>query len=205
LQAGRDPSADDIAACIEALAAAQSAVVLADLLNAVPVTRTKAKVIVELLKDAAMLRQTRDRRLIGIAGRLDRDAAPQLSTTYRERAQRDRAELERIAFYARTGFCRWKVLLEHFGDPHALDRCGHCDNCLLPPAQRAERRPGRVARPPPPRNKTPYRDGQYVRALRYGVGRVVGASATSVTLEFPDGTRRDFVPSFLKPAPAAGR
>jgi len=78
-------------------------------LNTVPVTRTKAKVIVELLKDAGMLRQTRDRRLIGIAGRLDRDAAPQLCATYRERAQRDRAEPERIAFYARTGFCRWKV------------------------------------------------------------------------------------------------
>ena len=205
LQAGRYPTADDIAACIDALAAAQSAVLLADLLNTVPVTRTKAKVIVELLKDAGMLRQTRDRRLIGIASRLDRDAAPQLSTTYRERAQRDRAELEHIAFYARTGFCRWKVLLEHFGDPHELDSCGHCDNCLHPPAQRAERRPGRVAKPPPPRSKTPYRDGQYVRALRYGVGRVVGASATSVTLEFPDGTRRDFVPSFLQPAPAAGR
>jgi ATP-dependent DNA helicase RecQ len=204
LQAGRYPTASDIAACIDALAAAPSAVALADLLNKVPVTRTKAKVIIEMLKDAGMLRQTRDRRLIGIADRLDRDSAPRMSTTYRERAQRDRAELERIAFYARTGFCRWKVLLEHFGDPHELDRCGHCDNCLHPPVQRAERRHGRVPRPLP-RSTAPYRNGEYVRAPRYGVGRVVGASATAVTLEFPDGTRRDFVPSFLRPAPAAGR
>ena len=76
LQAGRYPTAGDIAACIDALAAAPSAVALADLLDAVPVTRTKAKVIIEMLKDAGMLRQTRERRLIGIAGRLDRDAAP---------------------------------------------------------------------------------------------------------------------------------
>ena len=204
MQAGRYPTASDIAACIDALAAAPSAVALADLLNTVPVTRTKAKVIIEMLKDAGMLRQTRDRRLIGIAGRLDRDSAPQMSTTYRERAQRDRAELERIAFYARTGFCRWNVLLEHFGDPHELDRCGYCDNCLHPSVQRTERRPGRVPKPPP-RSTAPYRNGEYVRAPRYGVGRVVGASTTAVTLEFPDGTRRDFVPSFLRPAPSAGR
>lgn len=151
-----------------------------------------------------MLKQTRDRRLIPVAHRLDRSAAAQLSSTYRERTLRDRRELERIAFYARTAFCRWKVLLEHFGDPQELERCGRCDNCLHPPARRiVKQRTGRVpsARMPRPA----YACGQYARVRRYGVGRVIAASSQSVTLEFPDGSRRDFLPSFLRPAASAGR
>jgi len=205
LQAGRYPTARDIALTIEALTRLDRGCLLGQLLESVPVTRTKVKVIVELLKDANMVRQTRDHKLTPIHERLDVAIAGRLSAGYRERARRDRAELERIAFYARTGFCRWKVLLEHFGDPHTLDRCGHCDNCLQPPARRLmPSRAGRVQRPKP-RTAAPYRSGQYARVRRYGVGRVVAASASVVTLEFPDGTRRDFLPSFLTPAPAAGR
>jgi ATP-dependent DNA helicase RecQ len=55
-----------------------------------------------------------------------------------------------------------------------------------------------VARAPRPR--TPYRPGDYARVQRYGVGRVVAANEGSVTLEFPDGTRRDFVPDFVQRA-----
>jgi ATP-dependent DNA helicase RecQ len=205
LQAGRYPTTRDIAVIIEMLARLDQGCTLAQLLAAVPVTRTKVKVIVEMLKDANMLRQTRDHKLLPIPERLDVGIAARLSAGYRERTRRDRAELERIAFYGRTGFCRWKVLLEHFGDPRTLDRCGHCDNCLQPPARRlAAPRAGRVQRPKPP-IEAAYRSGQYARVRRYGVGRVVAASAAAVTLEFPDGTRRDFLPSFLTPAPAAGR
>jgi ATP-dependent DNA helicase RecQ len=206
LQAGRYPAAHEIAACVDALSlvAPESAgMALRELLERTHVAQTKAKVIVELLKDSGMVRQDRERRLVPTRA-LDRAAAQQLSVTYSERAQRDRAELERMGFYARTGFCRWKVLLEHFGDPQLLDRCGHCDNCLHPPTQRhPPTRPGRIpaARAPRPA----YEAGEYASVPRFGIGRVVTASAASVTLEFPDGSRREFLPSFLKPAPRAGR
>jgi ATP-dependent DNA helicase RecQ len=209
LQAGRYPTAKDVTACIDVLAALppeSGGLTLAALVAAVPVGETKVKVVAELLKEHGMIRQTRERRLVPVPSRLDRAKATELSVTYRERAQRDKRELERIAFYARTGFCRWKVLLEHFGDPREIARCGHCDNCLHPPARRLAKptRPGRVPAPPPlPRPA--YAIGQYARVRRYGVGRVIATSAQSVTLEFPDGSRRDFLPSFLRPAPAAGR
>jgi ATP-dependent DNA helicase RecQ len=38
-----------------------------------------------------------------------------------------------MEFYARTGYCRWKVLLDHFGEDDAVERCGSCDNCINPP------------------------------------------------------------------------
>jgi len=207
LQAGRYPTTRDVVQCIDVLAALppeSDGLTLRQLLDVAAVAETKVRVIVELLKDNGMVRQTRERRLVPVAQRLDRSAAAQLSSTYRERAHRDKRELERIAFYARTGFCRWKVLLEHFGDTQELERCGRCDNCLHPPARRIlNSRTGRVpsARMPRPA----YACGQYARVRRYGVGRVIASSSQSVTLEFPDGSRRDFLPSFLRPAPSAGR
>jgi len=34
--------------------------------------------------------------------------------------------------FAQTGACRWKMLLDYFGESEEFDRCGHCDNCLHP-------------------------------------------------------------------------
>jgi ATP-dependent DNA helicase RecQ len=37
-----------------------------------------------------------------------------------------------MVFYAQTGLCRWRVLLEYFDQepPFEGEHCGHCDNCL---------------------------------------------------------------------------
>jgi ATP-dependent DNA helicase RecQ len=206
LQANRYPGARDVAACLDAIVAAPG-LPLRELPAASGCAETKARVVVEMLKSAGMVRATRDRRLHAVPRRLDRAAAPTLAFTWRERARRDRSELEHMAFYARTAFCRWRVVLEHFGDSAPFDRCGHCDNCLRPVERRsAATRPARRRAPPPaPTAPTPFSVGQYARVRRHGVGRVVAASGTAITLEFPDGTRRDFLPSYLQPAPAAGR
>lgn len=46
----------------------------------------------------------------------------------------DREKLERMIGYAQSGFCRWKLLLDYFGDPlPGFERCCRCDNCLSPP------------------------------------------------------------------------
>jgi ATP-dependent DNA helicase RecQ len=50
------------------------------------------------------------------------------------RHELDREKLERMIGYAQSGFCRWKLLLDYFGDPvPGFERCGRCDNCLSPP------------------------------------------------------------------------
>jgi ATP-dependent DNA helicase RecQ len=105
-----------------------------------------------------------------------------------------------MVFYAQTGFCRWKVLLEHFGEGEGFDRCGRCDNCVSPPLRRLTPSKKRRSTVRPPRPRTPYRPGDYAHVQRYGLGRVVAATATSVTLEFPDGSRRDFVPQYVRRA-----
>jgi ATP-dependent DNA helicase RecQ len=97
--------------------------------------------------------------------------------------------------------CRWKILLEYFGDDAEFERCEHCDNCRRPPVvapvhEHSADRNGIDVR------KADFAIAQAVRVRRYGLGRVVAASADEVLIEFPDGANRKFVPQYVKPAGA---
>jgi superfamily II DNA helicase RecQ len=52
----------------------------------------------------------------------------------KERRELNKAKLEAMTRYAHSAQCRWKLLLEYFEAGDALERCGHCDNCLRPPS-----------------------------------------------------------------------
>jgi RecQ family ATP-dependent DNA helicase len=55
---------------------------------------------------------------------------------YAARLEEDRGRLERMIQYAQSAACRWKLLLEYFGEDAELERCGACDNCVTPMAAR---------------------------------------------------------------------
>jgi ATP-dependent DNA helicase RecQ len=59
-----------------------------------------------------------------------------LAAEYASRQQADRTKLERMAQYAQSASCRWKLLLDNFGEADGFDRCGTCDNCLTPLEER---------------------------------------------------------------------
>ena len=98
-----------------------------------PVSKAKVQVALHLLKQAGAITQNRKREL-RLVNAIDDDAVHQLTQEYREHDDSDRSALEEMEFYARTGYCRWKVLLDHFGEGHIVERCGSCDNCLNPPS-----------------------------------------------------------------------
>ena len=98
-----------------------------------PVSKAKVQVALHLLKQAGAITQNRKREL-RLVNAIDDDAVHQLTQEYRERDDSDRSALEEMEFYARTGYCRWKVLLDHFGEGDMIERCGSCDNCTNPPS-----------------------------------------------------------------------
>jgi ATP-dependent DNA helicase RecQ len=55
---------------------------------------------------------------------------------YAARQEADRTKLERIAQYAQSAACRWKLLVDYFGEGEGFERCGECDNCREPLEQR---------------------------------------------------------------------
>jgi ATP-dependent DNA helicase RecQ len=198
LQASRYPSAEDVLAVLGAVRGG-AAVTARRLADSLPIALTKIQVALQLLKNGGAVRANRHRELQ--AGTpVDDETVRAWADEYRLRDERDRAALERMVFYAQTGFCRWRVLLEHFGEGEGFERCGRCDNCINPPLRRLTPPKRRAPTLRNSRARPPYRPGDYAHVQRYGLGRVVSASAASVTLEFPDGSTRQFVPQFVRRA-----
>ena len=56
-----------------------------------------------------------------------------LAAAERARRENDRAKLERMTAYAHGARCRWKMILDYFGEAEGFERCGTCDNCVHPP------------------------------------------------------------------------
>ena len=163
------------------------------------ITKAKISVAIKLLVDAGVVRRRAGAHMAMKGARLDSQRIATLAATYGEKAERDREKLERMVFYAQTGHCRWRVLLDYFGERIHDDRCGNCDNCL-----RAERRE-RIAvseepmlRLPRPGRRREYVRGDVVRVPRYGAGRVRASAGDEVTVEFPNGDERTFLRSYVR-------
>ena len=59
-----------------------------------------------------------------------------LAREYSSRQEADRTKLERMAGYAQSAACRWKLLLDNFGEADGFEQCGTCDNCVTPLEER---------------------------------------------------------------------
>jgi ATP-dependent DNA helicase RecQ len=112
-----------------------------------------------------------------------------------------------MVFYAQTGQCRWRVLLEHLEGEAPFERCEHCDNCRRIKAHEAvveellrnapegdEEQEGQT------NGAQVFSRGDVVEVRRYGRGVVEEASATQVTVAFADRSRRSFLPEYVRRA-----
>lgn len=217
LALGRYPDAALLRRICDALAQrteAGSGLSARELLDAVPdVGRNKLAVALKMLSDSRRVSRDRQQRyrLRDAAGKRGDDAGRNVDSAsaieaaverYAQLAERDRAALQQMIDYAQTGGCRWRVMLEYFGDAEDFERCGTCDNCLDPveatlEAQRAA--PDEI-RPPRRIGKKPrFSRGDAVRVRKYGNGNVVFATDDQVAVLFADGTTRTFMASFVRP------
>jgi ATP-dependent DNA helicase RecQ len=133
------------------------------------------------------------------------DALRSLMNDYRDKRDQDRETLERMVFYAQTGQCRWRLLLEHLEGEATFERCRHCDNCVRiarqEQVQAQEPAPAPAEQPAPASRSEPaFERGELVQVKRYGRGEVRSASAVEVTVAFADGSVRSFQPEFVSKA-----
>jgi ATP-dependent DNA helicase RecQ len=165
------------------------------------------KVCLKLLKDAKLLRQNRKLAYaLGSAEPADKLFAA-LAEIYRQKQERDKEALEQMVSYAVSGFCRWKLLLDYFGDEvEGFEKCCRCDNCLNPPAavllddidirdDEFDREPDADAPAGPA-----FDVGARVTVPKYGEGVVLSVAGDQVNIAFPDGEQRAFVAGFVSPA-----
>ena len=121
----------------------------------------------------------------------------------------DKDTLQKMIDYAQTGQCRWRAILDYYGDTPHMERCGVCDNCVSPPqidvrfdtdtliSDTSSSIKPRASEPREPHRWAP---GDPVRVPRYGVGEVALASGEQVAVQFPDGHTRTFMSNYVRAA-----
>ena len=208
--AGRYPTEDDAQALYAALHEQPPEGAhwnLALLHGRLGLARAKLQVALGLLRRHKVVQRDADGALRLLRTDLDGPALAQLMQAYRDKRTQDREGLERMVFYAQTGQCRWRVLLEHLEGEAPFEHCGHCDNCrrikaheaVLDQLSKQAQHDGA-----PHASRMPgFARGDIVNVKRYGRGLVEEASAIQVTVAFSDGTRRTFQPDYVSPNRAA--
>lgn len=129
---GRYPSEEMVKSVVRALGAPEAGdgLSIAGLrTSASDVPQSKLRVVLSALKESGVVRERRGARFQLARADTAGHAEP-IAAAYRERAEADRARLDRMIMYAQTAMCRWKVLLQYFGAAEEIERCGHCDNCV---------------------------------------------------------------------------
>ncbi len=166
----------------------------------------KLKVCLKLLKDGKLLRQNRKLEYVLTSKEPDPTVFGKLAEVYVQKAERDRVALDQMVGYAVSGFCRWKLLLDYFGDAvEGFQKCCKCDNCLNPPAALLEDiaiRDDEFDREPAPEPTGPHFEvGGRATSSKYGEGLIVAVAGDQVTLAFADQEEpRTFLAEFLEPA-----
>jgi len=163
------------------------------------------KVCLKLLKDMKLLRQSR-KLAWNVTAQQPKDSLFEaMAEVYRRKQDHDKEALEQMVSYAVSGFCRWKLLLDYFGDEvDGFEKCCRCDNCLNPPAavltEEIEIRDDEFDREPAadPDPASLFEPGQRVKVPKYGEGSVVSMAADQVCIEFPDGEQRSFLKDFVE-------
>ncbi|WP_233472266.1 RecQ family ATP-dependent DNA helicase [Cupriavidus respiraculi] len=160
----------------------------------------KLQVALKMLCDAGIAERAKTGHYALRDGQSPSEAVATIAGQYEERGQKDRATLEAMLRYARSGRCRWSMLLEYYGEPGGPERCGTCDSCV-----RAAEAAAMPAPPPEPdttgqsqRQAPAFTEGDTVRARRHGVGTVVAVTRERVDVRFPDGGVRRFLPRYLR-------
>jgi len=165
------------------------------------VSETRLQVSLKLLRDGGLVEQDDNLEYHIVRMEVKSTELAQLVQVYRDKSARDHEALERMVFYAQTGFCRWKVLLEYFDEKAEWEHCGSCDNCREPPEQALTPEHIRDHAPPSVKEeKLPPPDaGTPVRVPKYGEGKVVCAAGDKVTIVFPDSQKKTFLRDFVTP------
>jgi ATP-dependent DNA helicase RecQ len=128
-----------------------------------------------------------------------------MAARYEQKAEADRDNLRRVVLYAQTALCRWKAVLDYFGEMPDWERCDHCDNCERPIAEPTVVADRRLVQPPrskpevlplPPilgaQDPGSLKPGDSLTLPIFGAGEVREASGESLTVAFADGEVREF-------------
>jgi ATP-dependent DNA helicase RecQ len=164
------PSVESLRALATALAGQHGPTDLIEIRQRTDLSRQRIGSTAMALADADGVTIDADGR-VTVTGDLDEAVAKAVEMIH-DRRVIERTRTETMGAYAEQLGCRWKFLLEYFGEP-APDRCGHCDNDeLATPLADEDSAPH------------PFPRGSRVRHRVFGEGEVVGYPGPRILLAF---------------------
>ncbi len=130
-QSGRYPDAEDLVNAHHALRRIAKELPRFEDVEAIsPLPKARLKVAMSLLRSKGVVKEDLSGHLHLLQPDLTRDDMARLVRDYGDRDARDRLKLQQMVDYAETRGCRWRYLLDYFGDEDAeVTACGHCDRC----------------------------------------------------------------------------
>jgi ATP-dependent DNA helicase RecQ len=164
------PSSKTLTEVARALAAADHPTTVDGLAGMVGLSRSHAEASVIALADVGGVTLQPD-GTVAVTGDLNSVAARATELVLARRAV-ERTRVEEMNGYAEHRGCRWKFLLEYFGEP-AADRCGHCDNDERADANSDDKHPAR-----------PFARGSRVEHRVFGEGEVIRYVGSSILVAF---------------------
>ncbi len=171
--ASTGPSRAALEAVAATLAAGKNPMTLDDVRDGSGLSRRQTEAAAMALADAGRVTVNAE-SLVTVTGDMA-DAVTDADELVRTRRVVERARTETMQAYANEVGCRWRFLLEYFGEP-AEERCGHCDN-----DQRADAATDEV------RGSRPFARGSRVRHPVWGEGEVIGYAGNRILLAFDRG------------------
>jgi ATP-dependent DNA helicase RecQ len=209
--AGRYPVFDTLRAVCDALQRARHGMTFTDLQTSTPdIGKNKLRVTLAQLKSLSIVRESEDGRWKVARRGLDEAALREAAADYDKRRDIDREKLERMVLYGQTALCRWRALLDYFGESPEWTTCDACDACerapvvaIEPPAARRDFSPEGMAlqrrnEPRPPLVSI----GDVLMVPALGRGEVKCVEGDKVELRFADGKLRKFKTDYVLKQPA---
>lgn len=212
---GKHPKFDDILALYNALSSLRAEDEPATLQRvqeeANTVAKTKARVILSMLKELGLVRELTGGSFRLLRRDVGRTELEELARRSEEKSEKDREKLERMMLYGQSPSCRWRLLHDYFGEEMDAEHCHSCDNCINPIEEQLGL-PNKIEKRAKPERARPSGDkglhiekraeaelskGDVVELPQYGVGRVKEVEDDKVTVEFPDGQVRMFKKEFI--------
>jgi ATP-dependent DNA helicase RecQ len=132
---GKHPKFDDILAVyqtLESITADEAVELSAVQEHTNTVADKKVRVILSLLKEINLVKESRGSCFRLLRGGMGRRELEELARRSEEKAAKDREKLERMMQYGQSAACRWRLLHDYFGEELEGSRCGTCDNCVHP-------------------------------------------------------------------------
>jgi ATP-dependent DNA helicase RecQ len=132
---GRYPTTGDVRKVYDALhsrGAAERAVSIDDVKTASGIAATKVRVVLSLFRDHDLTTQRRGGGVQLARAALSGGRIEAIAAAYQARQAADREKLETMMRYGQSARCRWKQVLEYFGETAEWEQCGTCDNCRHP-------------------------------------------------------------------------